>query len=230
MINMKLFKVFLALLITGALASCENMLDNIRPYLDKGETIYVGRADSLYTNDGLNRIELVVRLKGGFSQSSCRVVRTNQDGESDTLMYEIERTNGEQYLSYMYTQLDEGQYDFSVVLFDELGNSSLEEVVGGYSYGEFYKSTLLNRSFHVQNEDGKVVFQWKSIDSALYTLLTYETNEGNEKTIEVPADVFVTEITDFKEGGVYSWKTAYKPSDTALDIFFSNIETGNFSF
>lgn len=228
MISRRLFKIFLAVLVISALVSCENMLDNIQSYLDKGETIYVGKADSLYTNDGLNRIELVVRLKGGFTQSLCRIVKTGQDGKSDTLTYDVERTNEEQYLHYMYDNLEEGQYDFSVIMFDELGNSSLEEVVGGYSYGEFYQSTLLNRGLNVRNDNGKIILQWKSIDSALYTLLTYETKAGGEKTIEIPTNVFTTELADFKEGGEYSWKTAYKPSKTALDIFFSDMKQNTF--
>jgi len=85
------------------LGACDDMLDNIRPYLDKGETVYVGKVDSLYTHVGRNRLELVIRLKSGFTQAKCQVSITDPDGVQDTVYYDLARQNGEQYLGiYVY--------------------------------------------------------------------------------------------------------------------------------
>lgn len=119
---MKILKGLLIVVVVLIVGACDDMLDKIRPYLDKGETVYVGKVDSLYTHVGYNRVELVARLKSGFSQTKCRVVTTYPDGVKDTLYYDVERLNGEQYLEYMYIGLKEGQYDFSVIMFDALGN------------------------------------------------------------------------------------------------------------
>lgn len=208
--------------------SCENMLDNIQPYLDKGETIYVGKADSLYTNVGRNRIELVIRLRSGYNQTQCQIVMADKNGEEKVFDYEIERQNGEQFLSYMYDGLGEGQYDFSVVLFDEDGNKSLTETVYGYSYGDFYQSTLLNRKFELGLDNDKAVLRWRTMDNALYTIFSYEAVDGNVKELNIPVNEYTSEISDFKKGGSFSWKTAYKPVKTSLDVFFSNESTGSF--
>lgn len=214
-----LWMVVIALLV----GACDDMLDNIRPYLDKGETVYVGKVDSLYTHVGCNRIELVARLKSGFTQTKCQVAVTDPDGVKDTLYYEVERQNGEQYLKYMYNELKEGQYDFSMIMYDALGNKSLPVLASGYSYGSFYQSTLFNRRLtRVQERDGNIVLCWKSIDSALYTLVTYVTDKGEEKTVKVPTSEYETVIEDYASGTPFSWVTVYKPRETALDEFYSS--------
>lgn len=222
-----IYRIFL-LISVFFFASCENMLDNIRPYLDKGEIVYVGKADSLYANAGRNRIELVIRLRSGYNQTKCQTVMVDKNGEEKVFDYEIERQNGEQFLSYMYDGLGEGQYDFSVVLFDRDGNKSLTETVYGYSYGDFYQSTLINRRFELGFEGDKLMLKWKVIDNALYTIFSYEAADGSTKDLNVPVDEYLTEILDFKEGGGFSWKTAYKPTETSLDVFFSNESSGTF--
>lgn len=221
------YRIFFLILVLF-FTSCEDMLDNIRPYLDKGETVYVGKADSLYTNVGRNRIELVIRLRSGYNQTKCQTIMVDKNGEEKVFDYEIERQNGEQFLNYMYDGLGEGQYDFFVVLFDGDGNKSLTETVYGYSYGDFYQSTLLNRRFELTRDGDKVVLKWRAIDNALYSIFSYKAADGNVKDLNVPVNEYVTEISDFKEGGSFSWKTAYKPTKTSLDVFFSDESSGNF--
>lgn len=219
---MKILKGLWIIVIVLMVSACDDMLDNIRPYLDKGETIYVGKVDSLYTNVGCNRIELVARLRSGFTQIKGEVVTTDPDGIKDTLYYDVERRNGEQYLKYMYNNLKEGQYDFSITMFDASGNKSLTVLTEGYSYGSFYQSTLFNRRLaEVKERDGKAVLCWKSIDSALYTLVTYMTNKGEEKKIKVPTNEYETVIEDYLSGSSFNWATVYKPEETVLDEFYS---------
>lgn len=223
-----LYRIFFLLSVLF-FVSCDDMLDNIRPYLDKGETVYVGKADTLYVNAGHNRVELVIRLKSGYTQTKCQTVMVDKNGEEKLFDYEIDRQNEEQYLNYIYDGLTEGQYDFYVTLFDAEGNKSLTETAYGYSYGDFYQSTLLNRRLELTYNEDKVVLKWMPIDDALYTIFSYTATDGSIKAVTVPVDENETEISDFKEGGSYSWKTAYKPTKTSLDIFFSNEGFGTFS-
>lgn len=220
---MKIIKGLYVIAILFLLGACDDMLDNIRPYLDKGETVYVGKVDSLYTHVGRNRIELVIRLKSGFTQAKCQVSITDPDGVQDTVYYDLARQNGEQYLEYMFTGLKEGQYDFSVTMLDDSGNRSLKALASGYSYGNFYQSTLFNRRMNgVQVRDGKAVLNWRSIESALYTLVTYTTSDGENQTLEVPASQSETVIDSYLPGSKFTWITAYKPKVTALDTFYSD--------
>lgn len=226
---MKTVKGLLMIAIALLVGACDDMLDNIRPYLDKGETVYVGKADSLYTLAGHNRIELVARLKSGITQIKCRVVTTDPDGIGDTLYYDVERKNGEQYLRYMYNELKEGQYDFSMVAFDSSGNKSLVVQTEGYSYGNFYQSTLSNRRIiEIKQQDNGAIISWKSIDTALYTLITYVNSGGEKKTVKVPINDNETIIEDYLSESSFTWVSVYKPEKNALDEFTSVSNEGIF--
>lgn len=226
---MKTVKGLLMFVIALMVGACDDMLDNIRPYLDKGETVYVGKVDSLYTLAGHNRIELVARLKSGSTQVKCQVVATDPDGIRDTLYYDVKRKNGEQYLEYMYNELKEGQYDFSIITFDSSGNKSLVVRTEGYSYGSFYLSTLSNRRLsEIKKQDNRVIITWKSIDTALYTLVTYVNNGGEKKTIKVPFNENETIIEDYLSEGSFTWVSVYKPEKNAMDEFTSASNEGVF--
>ena len=53
---MKSLYYIIMITLVAMFVSCDDMLDNIKPYLDKGETIYVGKADSLSVVAGRNRM------------------------------------------------------------------------------------------------------------------------------------------------------------------------------
>lgn len=219
---MNVLKGLLIVMIALAMGACDDMLDNIRPYLDEGETVYVGKVDSLYTNVGHNRIELVARLKSGFTQTQCCVVATDPDGGRDTAYYEVDRQNGEQDLKYMYSGLKEGQYDFSIVMYNASGDHSLTVVTEGYSYGKFYQSTLFNRRLTgIEKGNGQVVLKWKSMDAVLHTLVTYTTVLGEEKVIKILAKENEAVIADYQPGSTFTWLSVYKPGKSALDEFHS---------
>ena len=48
--------IIILCVIAGICSSCNDMLENIQPYLNEGETIYVGKVDSLTASSGRNRI------------------------------------------------------------------------------------------------------------------------------------------------------------------------------
>ena len=50
--------IIILCVIAGICSSCNDMLENIQPYLNEGETIYVGKVDSLTASSGRNRILL----------------------------------------------------------------------------------------------------------------------------------------------------------------------------
>ena len=59
---MKSLKLFSAGVLGCLLVSCGDMLENIEQYIDKGETIYVGKVDSLKLYPGRERIGAYLSL------------------------------------------------------------------------------------------------------------------------------------------------------------------------
>ena len=121
------------------------MLDNIQPYLDAGETIYVGKVDSLTASSGRNRILLKGFYMYGVTQKKCVIRWQSQDEEDKSLELDVVRDNAVDPFEVIIDDLDEGQYEFSVTTYDAKGNSSIESMIEGYVYGNLYESNLTNR-------------------------------------------------------------------------------------
>lgn len=86
----------------------------------------------------------------------------------------------------------------------------------------FYLILVLNRRLNeVQVRDGNIILNWKSVDNALYTLVTHKFSKGEEKTIKVPDTEYETVIKYYFSGGNIFRFTVYKPSEIALDELYS---------
>jgi len=138
------------------------MLENIQPYLNEGETIYVGKVDSLTASSGRNRILLKGLYIYGVTQKKC-VIRWQSQGEEDkSLELDVVRENTIDPFEVMINDLEEGQYEFSITTYDAKGNSSIESVIEGYAYGDFYEGNLVNRKMDRLYTDGNdIVISWR---------------------------------------------------------------------
>ena len=154
---------------------------------------------------------------------------TDADGITVVDENPMVRTSGLQKLEYEYNDMKEGEYEFKVIFKDDAGNTSLAEVVNGHSYGDFYESTLANRRFsRILEKKGTVTIDWKSIENALYTLLTYTNSDGISNSIEIDPLESTTVIEDAALGTEFTWCTYYRPTENALDLFKSSDTSDSF--
>jgi hypothetical protein len=210
--------------IAGICSSCDGMLDNIQSYLDQGETIYVGKVDSLTALSGKNRIQLKGYYMYGVTQKKC-IIRWQSQGEEDkSLELDVVRNNAIDPFDVIINDLDEGQYEFSVTTYDAKGNASIESVVEGYVYGDLYESNLTNRKLEraYMDDTGAVVLSWKPINNALKSEVYYTDITGRESMLEVPTADTETRITDCDTTQALRWRTVYLPEITAIDYFYSD--------
>lgn len=217
--------------------SCSGMLDNIQPYLDEGERIYVGKLDSLKAYSGKNRIKIEGKMMYGVNQVRCIIYYKDPVTlEEISDEFPIQRTEPRETFEFILDNLTEGQYDFSIVTYDAKDNTSIPTEVSAYAYGELYHQALTNRILNsitseqkeVVGEDGgqpervwvaKLEWNISRGDGLASCNLEYEQEDGTWKTKSVPADETTTELESFKAGGVLRYNTAYKPTTTALDEF-----------
>lgn len=225
---MKIFRIITICLFAVLLASCENMLEDIRQYIDEGETIYVGKVDSLRTYPGYGRIEIRGDLLYGLTQTKCILSWQYPSGETQSKTIEIIRTVPDDYISILLEDMEEGPYEFTAVTYDDQGNSSIPVIANGYVYGDLYANSLINR-----NIDGQIVtsydngefiatLRWLPLnhEEAMGTYLTYELADGSGvETIFIETDEVESIIPGAKPGGNFEWYTSYKPDPEAIDIF-----------
>lgn len=227
----KLYK-FLSCILPIILMSCDGMLDNIQGYLDEGETVYVGKLVDPSTKSGKNRIQINGYLKYGVTQKGCVIDWKNPDGSVGTKEVPIDRNEQEELFSIILDNLEEGQYDFSLVTFDAIGNKSITTTTQGYVYGEFYEQSLINRSIskiEEEKEGFRITWRLLNEDGAIDTTVSYKSLEG-QKTITVPIIESTTLLKGCMPGSEISWRTRYLPSEDAIDTFFSvssTLETNN---
>ena len=113
--------IIILCVIAGICSSCNDMLENIQPYLNEGETIYVGKVDSLTASSGRNRILLKGLYIYGVTQKKC-VIRWQSQGEEDkSLELDVVRENTIDPFEVMINDLEEGQYEFSITTYDAKG-------------------------------------------------------------------------------------------------------------
>jgi hypothetical protein len=232
---MKKIQAILAGLFFLALASCGDILEDIQPYLDRGETIYVGKLDSIKVFPGKNRIKITGNMPYGFTQVKCRIQWVSPSGKRDSTEFPVTRNTPGESVEFILDKLEEGQHDFIVTTHDATGNSSIRIEANGYSYGDIYQSILENRKINritagdVTTETGNVrqaTVEWLSLnnDDVQGCRLEYEQPDGNFKEIHVPAEETETNFTGYKSGGLLRWYTEYLPDSLAIDRFRTDNE------
>lgn len=231
---MKSLKLFSAGVLGCLLVSCGDMLENIEQYIDKGETIYVGKVDSLKLYPGRERIGLRGDLRYGLTQTRCTISWLHPSGEEQSKSIDIVRTSPDDKFDVVLTDMQEGPYEFTVITYDGLGNKSIPVTANGYVYGDLYEQSLVNRSIEgdivTSYEDGEFIatIKWLPLnyEEAQETCLTYELADGSgQKSIKVNTGDNRSVITGAKPGGEFEWYTVYKPDSLAIDMFRSDVSS-----
>lgn len=214
--------IIILCIIAGICSSCDGMLDNIQPYLEAGETIYVGKVDSLSASSGRNRIQLNGYYMYGVTQKKCIVRWQSLEEEEKSMELDVVRQDPVDPFEVIVNNLEEGQYEFTITTYDAKGNASIESVIDGYAYGNMYESNLANRKMdQLKVEEGNVVISWRPANDALKSEIYYTDVTGNEKEIEVSITETETRITDCDLTKALRWRTVYLPEKTAIDYFYS---------
>mgnify|MGYP000317565860 CR=1 FL=1 len=217
--------------ILGFGTSCDGMLDNIQPYLEEGETIYVGKVDSLEAFSGKNRVKLEGLYLYGVTQKKCVIRWKSMDEEEMSLNLDVVRENPEDPFEVIIDNLDEGQYEFVITTYDAKGNSSIESMVECYVYGELYESNLSNRKIDSWSINGtSLEINWRPVNDAQEVEFYYLNREGVEVERIIPVSETRTVIDDCAYKGEIRWRTVYLPEKNAIDKFYSEETIENYSF
>ena len=228
---MRNFIILLICVVIGLCTSCDGMLDNIQTYLDEGETIYVGKVDSLEAFPGKNRVQLKGYYLYGVTQKKCVIEWLSMEEEEMRLELDVIRENPEDPFEVQIDNLDEGQYEFSITTYDAQGNHSIESVIESYVYGDLYESNLTNRRINSKNITGTTMeINWRPVNDALEVELYYNDREGNEVKRIIPVSETRTIIDDCAYEGTIRWRTVYLPEKNAIDKFYSEETIEEYSF
>ena len=213
----------LALGMTG----CDSMSDNYQQYLDRGETIYIGKADSLKVFPGRERLKLTWQLNADPKLKECLIYWNDKQ---DSVVVPIERTTtGRFTMEKILAPMKEQGYVFQVRTRDMYGNVSLMTEKSGTCYGENYESSLLPRAIIAQEAiEEQVVISWGNVDELVGVELKYKDRQGEDKTLLIKPEETETVIADYVPGGDFTYTTLYLPEE-CIDTLYSSVVKTNFA-
>ena len=195
-INIKtaMMSVVLCASVASFLFSCDDINSLHEKYLDRGEGIYLGIADSLQAYSGYHKVKLRWKINADVRITKA-IVYWNQREDSKTVP--VDRiTTGAMWMETDIDGLIEAEYLFELQLQDNDGNVSKIMEVSGASLGDSFIRLLRNRSISEINwlENGDVEVKWGNVGSPTlwYTVLTYTDIDGHAVTLEVPNDETVS--------------------------------------
>jgi hypothetical protein len=192
-------------------------------YLDQGETLYLGKADSVKFSAGNERV-MFVWILNADPRIDKNVFYWN-DGK-DSSVIQINRTQSGILNMETILEVKEGIYTFKLVTKDDEGHKSLAVEKTVQVFGPTYISRLANRNLSSSFSNGTLTINWVMIESALIQYCTVYYTDYSNPASPVPKNIRVentdtkTEIPGVREGDTFSITTSYLP-EGGLDILES---------
>ncbi|MEC3881655.1 DUF4998 domain-containing protein [Parapedobacter sp. 10938] len=213
-----------ALMASVALFACRKS-DDYKKYMAGGEIVYPAKADSINVHPGDSRIML------SWIRTDPRVThyQVYWNLGTDSIRVEVPMNGSEDGVDTVEAWiegLEEVEYEFDVVSFDEDGNQSVKSSVAGRVYGDNYAGTLLNRgiqSIQVSPLESTAQISWFAADSTdIAVEVTYTDVENNSRKVILPNTGKPDTVTRYKPGTDFSYRTLFLPDSLAVDTFYAS--------
>ncbi|MDR8392776.1 DUF5013 domain-containing protein [Aliifodinibius sp. S!AR15-10] len=208
-------------------SSCSDM-DEYKKYVEEeGEISYTGKIDSLTVYSGHNR----VMVEGLFiADPKINEARIFWNNGGDSVVVPVNRSAGVDTMQKVIDGLQEKVYNFKVITYDSLGNSSLPVNGNARVYGERYQHSLNNRpivSKDLYAGDLNTTLNYGSMDLTSGVFATQiEYTDANEvtHTMELPIDSEEIVLENYKIGTEFKYRTLFLPEPTSIDTFYTEFD------
>jgi hypothetical protein len=119
--------------------------------------------------------------------------------------------------------MGEQSYSFDVRTIDGYGHQSLKTTGSGASYGDFFRSNLLQRRINgvsINEKLSQVQITWGvAAENLERTEIRYTAVDNETKVIKVKPDESLTSIADAADGSPFEYRSLFLPEPTAIDTF-----------
>ncbi|MBE9600426.1 DUF4998 domain-containing protein [Pedobacter sp. MC2016-24] len=216
-------KIFLSIALSGicSFMACKRMDSTYEQYVIPNGKIYPGKASSVTTKSGLNKIQ-ISWLRG----SDPKVVKARIFWNNYTDSVEVPIPANQAVISYTVTNLPENYYSFIIKTYDAEGHISVPVEVSGDAWGERYRGTLLNRVVQSStiNLANTLSLQFEPVvtgSTIVKSEVEYTTTAGALKTVTVLPGTLALQLTDYKKETPYKLRTQHLYPNN-IEAFFTN--------
>lgn len=200
------------------LSSCSKMNDMHDEYLRRGETIYVGKPDSVIVFAGKER----VKFRYWISDPKAAKLAVYWLSRTDSVIVDIPAHLAKDPIELIIPNLPEYNYSFELVTMNkDFKNRSVTFPINGSTYGAKFQSTLINRPIKssLKYPTYLETLWLGAIEKGIGCELTYVNTLGASVKTLVPMTDKLNTITDLV-GGI-NYRTLYLPTPTAIDTFYT---------
>ncbi|HBQ57482.1 MAG TPA: hypothetical protein DD786_10085 [Porphyromonadaceae bacterium] len=199
--------------------------DDFKKYIPDGEIIYTSKVDSVMTYPGNNRIKLSWINKDLRISKYVISWNNNQDYVSVNV---DESLSIKDTISTFISDIEESDYEFTIISYDNDNNKSVKSFFSGKVYGENYRKTLMNRGVKIAKTfvgSNLTNIEWHNPSpNEVGIEMIYTSHNDVEVTKYLPQTESITSITDYKEGTPFKFRTLYLPEPIAIDTFYTDYE------
>src|SRR5690554_4847603 len=152
----RIFIIFM-FLIFGTFMGCKDMDSQYKDFIVPGGLVYVGKPNEVKAHPGKNRV-LLKWLKGSDPKITYTRIYWNNYSDSIEINIDPQKEN----IEVLIDNLQEQNYSFFLISFDDEGNTSVPLEVITRVFGDTYEKNLLNRGLNrmEMSNDGKVSLDW----------------------------------------------------------------------
>ena len=193
--------------------SCDKMNDIQQQYAGREEQVYLGKVDSLQVYPGIGRAK-ITWYNGADPKIDRTIIYWNL--RKDSIVKEFERTApGVQKDSIILENLPEGSTLFEFRNVNNDGETSLYSTTTVTVWGPDFANGLRSRELNASDFDYlqsvyNVTLTPTTIgDSVVYAEVVYTDKTGLEKNLRIDRNTDMIELTNFPDGGEFSFRTAF---------------------
>ncbi|MBD1420177.1 DUF4998 domain-containing protein [Sphingobacterium chuzhouense] len=212
--------LFGAILLVG---SCKKQDEVYRKYIENGEILYLGKADSLLAYSGYQRAKVLWLPPKDPKVESIKVLWNDNQ---DSLLVPVKRHIEGDFQEVIIDNLTEGVQTFVVHSINSDGYSSIKSELNIPVYGESYIGSLLNRfpsGIEYWDNTLNVTFM-AAEESVVMTEFTYTDIHGEIQIAGLPDSINTITIDDLDPDYPVRYRTEHSPDSNAIDQFFTAYE------
>lgn len=207
--------------------SCQKIDHNYRDIIKNGEINYTGRVDSVKASSGISRIAFTYLL---VSDPKITKVVIYWNDMKDSVVQPVVRTSNVDTVTTLINDIPEGSYTFTVITYDNNGNSSIAVTAQGNVYGPKYESFLNHRVVFTTEytNSADALISWYNADPQMVgTELVYTDINDVERVVFAPVSERESLMVDYKPGTTYKFRTLHQPESGMLDTLRSSYITAS---
>ena len=209
---------------TVILFSCDNMNSLHEKYLEQGEGIYIGVADSIEVFPGNRKIAFKWKINADPRMTKT-VIYWEQRANNKEIPI-IRTTEGEMWMEAQIDNIEEAEYIFIFEMQDNRGNLSVPVEVAGAVLGDIFIENLRNRGVKeiTRLETGETLIVWEGVSPSStlqYSIVAYTASNGETVMLTIPNDDDKTMLEGLQTGDNIEIYAVHLP-ENGLETFNSN--------